>query len=95
VVPLSDADRVPNQRALNLGAVIIIGREQSLRMMECIYSWLAVVEVGGWYPFGVGFGVFAGGPAFFGEAVIWGHRPQKGDARSWMSVTWVFIQPEA
>jgi hypothetical protein len=59
VVPLSYADPVPNQRALNLGAVIIIGREQSLRMMECIYSRLAVIQMSRRYPFGVAFGVFA------------------------------------
>ena len=39
-------------------------------MVEGVDSGLPVVQVWWWYPFGVAFGVFAGGPAFFGESVV-------------------------
>jgi hypothetical protein len=33
-------------------------------------AWLPVIQVRRRYPFGVAFGVGAGGPAFFGEPVV-------------------------
>ena len=39
-------------------------------MVEGVDAGLAVVEVGWWDPFGVAVGVFAGGPALFGESVV-------------------------
>ena len=39
-------------------------------MVEVVDAGLAVVEVGWWDPFGVAVGVFSGGPALFGEAVV-------------------------
>src|SRR3954463_15640259 len=38
--------------------------------MVGVGSGLSVIEVRGWYPFGVALGVGAGGPAFFDESVV-------------------------
>ena len=39
-------------------------------MVVGVGAGLAVVEVGWWDPFGVAMGIFAGGPALFGELVV-------------------------
>ena len=39
-------------------------------MVVCVRPGLAVVEMCGWYPFGVTIGAFSGGPVFVDESVV-------------------------
>jgi hypothetical protein len=57
-------------------------------VVERVGSWLSVIEVGRWDPFGVAVGAFAGEPAVFDEFVVGGQVRV-----SWlMSVVWVLAQ---
>jgi hypothetical protein len=49
---------------------VVVGCQEFFGVVVGVDARLPVVEVRRWDPFGFAFGVFAGGPAFFGEPVV-------------------------
>ena len=68
---------------LCLRDVFVVVPQEFLGVVVGVGAGLAVVEVWWWDPFGVAVGVFAGGPALFGEFVV----GAAAKVRSLMSVT--------
>jgi hypothetical protein len=52
--------------------VVVLLAQEFFGVVVGVGSWLAVVEMGWWNPFGVAVVVFAGTPAVFGDVVLWG-----------------------
>ena len=50
--------------------LVVVLAEQFFGVVVGVGAGLSAVEVCGWEPFGVAVGVFAGGPALFGEWVV-------------------------
>src|SRR5437588_7567007 len=50
--------------------VFVVVPYEFFGVVEGVDPRLPVIQAGWWDPFGVAVGVFAGGPAFFGESVV-------------------------
>ena len=59
-----------NQICQSSSGFVVVVASESFGVMERVGPGLAVIQVARRYPFGVAVGVFAGGPAFFDEAVV-------------------------
>ena len=59
-----------HRRTRTASGDFVVILEKLLGVVVGVDAGLSVVEVGWWDPFGVAVGVFAGGPALFGELVV-------------------------
>ena len=64
------SDAVWLARSMPFVVIFVAVKQQFFRMMECVDTRLAMVEMRRWDPFGVAVGAFAGGPTLFGEFVV-------------------------